>query len=56
LGGAVYLLIAHYLFAFVHRCKRSSILSIRGRGMLLNAAYSCWIIQVLSRGTVVAVL
>jgi hypothetical protein len=31
-------------------------LSIRGQGMLLNAVYLCWIIQVLSRGTVVAVL
>jgi hypothetical protein len=31
-------------------------LSIRGQGMLLNAIYLCWIIQVLSRGTVMAVL
>jgi hypothetical protein len=31
-------------------------LSIRGQGMLLNAVYPCWIIQVLSRGTVMAVL
>jgi hypothetical protein len=31
-------------------------LSIRGQGMLSNAVYLCWIIQVLSRGTVVAVL
>jgi hypothetical protein len=29
-------------------------LSIRGQGMLLNAMYPYWIIQVLSRGTVVA--
>jgi hypothetical protein len=31
-------------------------LSVRGQGMLLNAVYLCWIIQVLSRGTVIAVL
>jgi hypothetical protein len=31
-------------------------LSIRGQGMLLNAIYPCWIVQVLSRGTVIAVL
>ena len=31
-------------------------LSIRGRGMLLNAMHPCWIVQVLSRGTVMAVL
>jgi sensor histidine kinase YesM len=31
-------------------------LSIGGQGMLLNAIYPYWIIQVLSRGTVVAVL
>ena len=31
-------------------------LSIRGWGMLLNAAHLCWIIQVLSRGIVIAVL
>jgi hypothetical protein len=29
-------------------------LSIGGQGILLNAMYLCWIIQVLSRGTVVA--
>jgi hypothetical protein len=31
-------------------------LSIGGQGMLLNAIYLCWIIQVPSRGTVMAVL
>jgi hypothetical protein len=31
-------------------------LSVGGQGMLSNAMYPCWIIQVLSRGTVVAVL
>jgi hypothetical protein len=31
-------------------------LSIGGQGMLSNATYLCWIIQVLSRGTVMAVL
>ena len=31
-------------------------LSIGGQGMLSNAVYPCWIIQVLSRGTVIAVL
>jgi sensor histidine kinase YesM len=31
-------------------------LSIGGQGMLLNAIYLYWIIQVLSRGTVIAVL
>ena len=31
-------------------------LSIRGQGMLLNAIYLYWIVQVLSRGTVMAVL
>jgi hypothetical protein len=31
-------------------------LSIGGQGMLLNAVYPYWIIQVLSRGTVMAVL
>jgi hypothetical protein len=31
-------------------------LSIGGQGMLLNAMYLCWIIQVLSRGTVITVL
>jgi hypothetical protein len=31
-------------------------LSIGGRGMLSNAIYLCWIVQVLSRGIVIAVL
>jgi hypothetical protein len=31
-------------------------LSIGGQGILLNAVYLCWIIQVLSRGTVMAVV
>ena len=31
-------------------------LSIRGWGILLNTAHPCWIVQVLSRGTVMAVL
>ena len=31
-------------------------LSIRGWGMLSNAVYPYWIVQVLSRGTVMAVL
>ena len=31
-------------------------LSIGGQGMLLNAVHPCWIVQVLSRGTVMAVL
>jgi hypothetical protein len=31
-------------------------LSIRGQGMLLNAIYLYWIIQVLNRGTVMAIL
>jgi hypothetical protein len=31
-------------------------LSIRGQGILLNAIYPYWIVQVLSRGTVIAVL
>jgi hypothetical protein len=31
-------------------------LSIRGQRMLLNTIYPYWIIQVLSRGTVMAVL
>ena len=31
-------------------------LSIGGQGMLLNAAHPYWIVQVLSRGTVIAVL
>ena len=57
LGGAVYLLIV-CLFVrnslFVNR--RSSMLSIGGQGMLSNAVYLCWIVQVLSRGTVMAVL
>ena len=55
LGGAVYLLVArsHLL---VRRCERSSMLSIGGRGMLSHAVHPCWIVQVLSRGTVIAVL
>jgi hypothetical protein len=40
--------------SLVRRCERSSMLSIGGRGMLSNAVHPCWIIQVLSRGTVVA--
>jgi sensor histidine kinase YesM len=47
------LLIAHSQ-SFVD--VRSLMLSIRGQGMLLNAIYLCWIVQVLSRGTVMAVL
>jgi hypothetical protein len=35
---------------------RSSMLSLGGQGMLSNAVYPCWIIQVLNRGTVMAVL
>jgi hypothetical protein len=35
---------------------RSSMLSIGGQGMLSNAIYLCWIVQVLSRGIVMAVL
>jgi hypothetical protein len=35
---------------------RSSILSVRGQGILSNAIYPCWIVQVLNRGTVIAVL
>jgi hypothetical protein len=31
-------------------------LSVRGQGMLSNAMYLCWIVQVFSRGTVMAVL
>jgi hypothetical protein len=31
-------------------------LFIRGQGILSNAIYPCWIIQVLSRETVVAIL
>jgi hypothetical protein len=31
-------------------------LSIGGQGMLLNAIYLCWIVQVLSRETVIAIL
>jgi hypothetical protein len=57
LGGAVYLLVARSFVRnslFVNR--RSLMLSIGGRGMLSNAAHPCWIVQVLSRGTVVAVL
>jgi sensor histidine kinase YesM len=53
LEGAVYLLVACSQ-SFID--VRSSILSIGGQGMLSNAVYPCWIIQVLSRGTVMAVL
>ena len=35
--------------SFVRRYKRSSMLSIKGRGMLSNAVYLCWIAQVLGR-------
>ena len=31
-------------------------LSVGGRGMLSNAVHPCWIVQVLSRGIVMAVL
>jgi len=56
LRGAVYLLVRSFVRnrSFVN--VRSSMLSIGGRGMLSNAMYPCWIVQVLSRGTVVAVL
>ena len=32
--------------SFVHQCERSLMLSIGGRGMLLNTVYLCWIVQV----------
>jgi len=43
LGGAVYLLVRSQS-PFVD--VRSSMLSIRGQGMLSNTAYPCWIVQV----------
>ena len=55
LGGAVYLLVAH-LYSLVRQYKRLLMLSIGSQGMLSNAIYLCWIVQVLSRETVVAVL
>jgi hypothetical protein len=55
LVGAVYLLIA-CSHSLIHQYKRLSMLSIGGQGMLSNAIYPYWIVQVLSRGTVVAVL
>ena len=47
LGGAVYLLV----HLFIRLCclsvdVRSLMLLIGGRGMLLNAVYPCWIVQV----------
>jgi hypothetical protein len=41
-------------YSFIN--MRSLMLSFGGQGMLSNAIYLCWIIQVLSRGTVVAIL
>ena len=55
LGGAVYLFIA-CSHSLVRRYERLSMLSIRGQGMLSNTVYPYWIVQVLSRGTVMAVL
>ena len=46
LGGAVYLLVCSLICAHLFINMRSSMLSIGGRGMLLNAVYLCWIIQV----------
>ena len=54
LGGAVYLLVRSFVRSFVD--VRSSMLSIGGRGMLSNAVYPCWIVQMPSRGVVVAVI
>ena len=55
LRGAVYLLVTH-LYSLVRQYKRLLMLSIGSQGMLSNAIYLCWIVQVLSRETVVAVL
>jgi hypothetical protein len=54
-GPYIYLLLVR-IHSFIHQCERSSMLSIGGRGMLLNAIYPYRIVQVLSRGTVMAVL
>src|SRR6266581_1602021 len=56
LGGAVYLLVRSLVRVRSFVNVRSSMLSIGGRGMLSNAVHPCWIVQVPSRGVVVAVI
>ena len=46
LGGAVYLLVRSLVRACSFVNIRSSMLSVGGRGMLLNAVHPCWIVQV----------
>ena len=53
LGGAVYLLICSLVRARSFVNVRSLMLSVGGRGILLNAVYPCWIVQVPNRGVVV---
>ena len=56
LRGAVYLLVCLLICARLFVNVRSLMLSVGGQGMLLNAVYLCWIVQVSSRGVVVAVI
>ena len=46
LGGAVYLLVRSFVRVCLFVDVRSLMLSIGGRGMLSNAVYLCWIVQV----------
>ena len=46
LRGAIYLLVRLFVRVGLFINMRSSMLSIGGRGMLLNAVYLCWIVQV----------
>jgi hypothetical protein len=46
LGGAVYLLVRSFVRVYLFVDMRSSMLSTRGRGMLLNTMHLCWIVQV----------
>ena len=46
LGGAVYLLVCSLIRARLFVDVRSSMLSVGGQGMLSNAVYPCWIVQV----------
>jgi len=46
LGGAVYSLVCSRLTVRPSVDVRSSMLSIGGKGMILNAVHPCWIVQV----------
>ena len=58
LGEGPYICSFVYSFAFIRSFVdvRSSMLSIGGRGMLLNAIYPCWIDRCLIGDSVVAVI